>query len=534
MRLSDLKQYNVVSTNPAPQGIGQQPGMQAENQPQDNRIFGKTQTALNTVFGGAKIGEAIGTQIAKRTPGGRELQRQIDDGEVDQSAISTLTSPSGKEIAGDVARTALTFAPVGRLAQGAKAVGSALGITGKTAAVGSNIIAGGTTGAAFDVAEDVSENRDIALGGGTFFGAGIPAAAPLIGAISRVTARIAGRGASEITGKLTGTSSETVEQAFIASRAGGQQLDELTASLRGQTTPEELVNSMRESVAIVSQNRSQLFSETLSELSNEVVTTNVARDSFKETLEGVGITINDNNTLNFANNKLRNVTEAQKKITQAWEEISSMPDQLAIKDLDVTRQAVKAIKEIAGDDPSANLANMLIEDATRSVRKAGEQVEGYGTMLDNFGESSEFLTELQKSISSGDNVSIDQAYRRIATTLKTNNEQRMALVRELDEATDGALLSKITGQQLSEALPRGLVGTYLAPVLAGGVIAGGVTPAIIPGLLLASPRAVGEFSRALGIGAAKADAFIDAIAEARGFLIKTGAIVGAETDNSPN
>ena len=175
---------------------------------------------------------------------------------------------------------------------------------------------------------------------------------------------------------------------------------------------------------------------------------------------------------------------------------------------------------------------MLIDDGVRSVRLAGEQVPGYGKMLDNFGETSEFLSELERGLSAGDKATIDQAYRRIATTLKTNNEQRMNLVRELDEATGGSLLSDISGQQLSEALPRGLIGTYLAPIIAGGAIAGGVTPAILPGLLLASPRTVGEFARSLGIGTAKTEALIDAIAEARGLFIKAGALAGAEVDEA--
>lgn len=489
------------------------------SQPNQAGFLEKSSNVLGSVFGGDKIGEAIGTQIARSRA--TEDEKQF------------IKGPSLKEVAGDVGRTALNFTPVGRAT---KAIGTGLTALGlrKGAQTVGGVVAGGATGAAFDVAEDVAEGREVGLGAGTVLGAGIPAATPVAAALTRASSKILGRGASEITGKLTGTSAETVEQAFDAARQGGKQLDEFTTSLRGQTTPEQLVNNVRENVSRVSQQRSALFAETLEELSDQVVTTAPAKTTFRETLESTGVTIGDDGLLDFTNSKLRTVPNAQTKLQQAWAEVSSMPDSMSLKELDTTRQAVKAIKEIAGDDPSSNLANMLIEDASRSVRTAGEQVPGYGKMLDNFAETSEFLTELEKGISAGDSKTVDQAFRRIATTLKTNNEQRMALVQELDAATDGALLSQIAGQQLSEALPRGLVGTYLAPVLGTTVATGVVTPAVLPGLLLASPRAVGEFARGLGLSAAKADQFIDAVAEAKSTLIKIGALSSAEVDNSSN
>jgi len=64
----------------------------------------KTGDVLNTVFGGKKIGEAIGTQIAKL--GATEQEKQY------------ISGPSFGEVAADVGRVALNFAPVGRIASG--------------------------------------------------------------------------------------------------------------------------------------------------------------------------------------------------------------------------------------------------------------------------------------------------------------------------------------------------------------------------------------------------------------------------------
>jgi uncharacterized protein YdbL (DUF1318 family) len=495
-----------------------------------SNLMQKTGDVLGSVFGGEKIGQAIGYQIRKGNLGDTVQKLAVGRDLTPEEEATQTSNVTKTQVVGDVARAASNFLPVGKLAGVAQKGLSAVGL-GKVAPYLSKVIAGGATGAAMDVSTSISEGAQPEIGMGTYLGAGIPASSPIIGAIGRAGAKLTGRAASEVTGALTGTSQETVEQAFLAAKRGGKDLDTLTNSLRGKTTPEQLVNSMRENVSLVSQNRSQLFSDTLDELGDVVVKTQPAKDNFKKTLESVGVAIRDDGSLNFANNKLRNVPNAQSKITQAWSEINNMPDTLTIKDLDTTRQAVKAIASIAGDEPSANLGNMLIEDATRSVRLAGEQVDGYGTMLDNFGETNEFLNELNRGLSSGDNATVDQAYRRIATTLKTNNEQRMALVKELDEATGGSLLADISGQQLSEVLPRGIFRQISAGIAGGAAVTGSLSPALLPSLVLASPRVVGEFARSLGIGAAKADALIDAIAEARLVLIKTGAISGSALDS---
>lgn len=482
---------------------------------------------LNTILGGGKIGDAIGTQIATFDPRVQELERQEAEGIAPAGSVNeTLNAPSLKSFAGDVARVGLNFVPIGKAAQGLKAVGSAIGL-GKAAGTTANIVAGGATGAAFDVADDVAEGRDVALGGGTIAGAGLPA----VGAAVPKVAKGLGIVSSEIAGRTTGTSQETLEVAFKAARNGGKDIDTLTEALRGRTTPEALVNQARESVNIIKGKQQTAYSQKLSELSNEVVETSSIPQSFTERLNDVQISVKPDGKLDFSKSKLELVPQAQNKINLAFNKISSLPETMTIQEIDSTRQAIKAL-ELAGDDASANLGNKLIDDATRAVRAAGEDVNGYGGMLDDFGESAEFLEELQKGLSTQDNKTVDQAYRRLTTSLKTNNEERMKLVRELDEATDGAILSGISGQQLSEIMPRGLVGVIGASAIGTGVAFGtGVSPAF-SALLFASPRVTGEFSRALGIGARKAKILSDSISNIREAYLKAGIIVG--TSNSSN
>lgn len=490
----------------------------------------RAEKILTTVFGGAKIGERIGKEIARGTFG-EGVQRLVIGRDVPESQEKLVDEgPNSRQIAGDVLRTASIFTPVGRIASGVGRMAGMAGVTRGAQTLGS-VAAGGTTGAAADVGLAASEGEAPQLGFGTALGAGIPAGLPIVSALARTVARGAGRVGAEIQGALTGTSAETIEQAFNAARTGGEELNQFTNALRGNVTPQKLAETFRENIGTVANRNQQVFRETLRELGNLRISTAPARESFLKELADTGIAVGDDGLLNFSGSKLRTVPNAQTKLQQAWDEIRRMPDTLTLSEIDTTRQAIKGIKSIAGDEPSANLANMLIDDAVRSVRRAGEQVDGYGQMLDNFAENAEFLEELQRGLSSGDRATIDQTYRRLATALKTNNERRMNLVRELDNATNGHILSTISGQQLSELMPRGIIRAFAASLAGFGAATGGLAVGsgygLIP-LIIASPKITGEVVRALGLGARRTDLILEGLSAVRETLIKAGAIAGSE------
>lgn len=332
------------------------------------------------------------------------------------------------------------------------------------------------------------------------------------------TGRGARRVGFELEGALTGTSQETLEQAFQASMKGGKDLDQFTQALRGQVTPENLVDNVRESINKVQSANSAEYAQRLAPIISESVDTSNIVSKVQSKLNDFGVKVKKDG-LDFSESRFRTVPAAQTKIQQAFDEVIQLGDNATLSQVDITRQALRELT-LVGDDASARSANSLIQEAISSVRDAGKQIKGYETLLKNFGENAEFLDEITRSLASGDRATIDTAYRRLATSLKTNNERRMNLIKELDEATDGAILANISGQQLSELLPRGLF-KYIGAGLAGaGLATGGVAVGIIPTLVLASPRVVGEFIRALGLGASKTKTIIDAIDAARKTLNK--------------
>lgn len=134
----------------------------------DNRFLGGVQDIADTLFGGGKIGEAIGTKIAemRATPEEKEAVKQFGS--------NTFQGPSKKEIVGDVGRVALNFTPYGK-ATGALA--TRLGTEGlkRSAKPLANIAVGAGTGYAMDVAENARQNKEniYTPGAGTIIGGGL-------------------------------------------------------------------------------------------------------------------------------------------------------------------------------------------------------------------------------------------------------------------------------------------------------------------------------------------------------------------------
>lgn len=135
----------------------------------------------DTIFGGGKVGEAIGTQAAKMGLTGlsQEERQYVDKG------------PTAGEIAGSAARSALLFTPVGRASS---ALGGGLARLGVPAAQTlGKVGAGAGLGYGYDVATSVEDRESLAdtltPGVGTIVGGALPGVPAALGAARRMVPR---------------------------------------------------------------------------------------------------------------------------------------------------------------------------------------------------------------------------------------------------------------------------------------------------------------------------------------------------------
>lgn len=438
-----------------------------------------------TSLGGKRIGEAIGTQAAKLMVKPEERQ-YISPG------------PTGMQLAGDILQVGSTFAPMGAISKslgiGAKAIG-----LGKLAEPLANIATGAGVGYGIDVGSKLAEGKTgteaLTPGLGTAIGGAIPAVAP----VSKGVAKIGG----EVLGKTTGAGFGTIKEGLIAASEGGKKAEAFKSALRGNTNPEKLVEEARSSLDQIVAERRGVYQKGLEEIagSNQIIDTSPIVEEVGKQLEKFNVGVLEDGTLDFSRSSLRFNKQAQNDIQTIVSEMQGFGS----REGDNTALGVDNLKRAFGDlyTPSGE-ARAFIQAVKSKTRGLLSEVPGYDETMGNYEDKTELIDEIRKGLSLGDKSQTDTAFRKLTSALRLNNEFRKELVKELDEATGGELLAKVAGQQLSEVLPRGLVGPVGAIGGAGALMTGIGLAKLIPATMAFSPRLVGEFINALGFTGSKA------------------------------
>jgi hypothetical protein len=157
-------------------------------QPPERSFTEKTGDVLDMIFGGKKVGEAIGTQIAKMTVP-KEQRQYIESG------------PKPLEIAGSALQSASLFIPAGA---GAKTITTglrSLGLKKGVSALG-KVSSGVLTGEVFDIASNLQQGKTGKDALTPSFGALIGGSIPLAGVAKNVSVRFGERQAPRVINSL--------------------------------------------------------------------------------------------------------------------------------------------------------------------------------------------------------------------------------------------------------------------------------------------------------------------------------------------
>ena len=151
-------------------------------------------------------------------------------------------------------------------------------------------------------------------------------------------------------------------------------------------------------------------------------------------------------------------------------------------------------------------ARTAVQNIYNSVKGTiSKQAPTYSKVMSEYGEASDLIKEIEKSLSLGKKASADTAMRKLQSIMRnnvtSNYGQRAGAAEELINAGASELKPALAGQSMSAVLPRGLGGqieTY------GGGLAAVSNPSILLGAPFASPRLMGEllykYGQAKGLG----------------------------------
>jgi len=492
-------------------------------------LIQKVGNTLDAIFGGKTLGEGVGalatrnkaaqgnlgivnSEFDKLSPEAKtRLQAKgfpISAEESQQQTAQSVQGPNAGQLVGDVGRVALNFAPIGRVSKGLTLGGEAIGL-GKLAKPLANIGTGAGVGYGADVTTKAAEGVEnpFTPGAGTGIGAGI-SALPYVG---KGLAKIG----AEVLGVSTGTGAGTLKQFTSSIAKGGEEAQIARDALRGNINSQDIVDEARTAFGQIIKNRSDEYASQLSKLKTKTNTIDHAPiiEKFNKQLEDFGVFFNQDGTPNFSRSPgLGRYEKDLAGLSKTLSEWGTKAGDSTIAGIDKLKQVIDDFRIGSADSKKfdtfvtslrSEAKNIIRKDLIKS--KDLTTLNTYEKMLGDYEKSTKEIKEIQKALSLGDKASMDTAFRKLSTVLRTNNEIRKQAIDQLNEITGGKLLSKIAGQQLSEALPRGLT-RVLGGVGAGAGLLSGV--GIISMLKLAiftSPRLVGEILNVLGIVGNKAN-----------------------------
>lgn len=332
-------------------------------------------------------------------------------------------------------------------------------------------------------------------------------AKPVAGAI-KATASTPFKLAARTLGLETGVGYDAIKTGMQASTAGGDAMKAFTKGLRGGANPEEVVGQARGALDEIVNQRSQEYNKMLSSIKSDPSTYDISpalREVDKQ-LNKFNILKNSDGTLDFSRSAIGEGADAT-KIQQIYDDLKSW----GTKAGDRTAPSLDVLKKRIGNYYSPNSDIRAFTTATKSaVSDILDKAPGYTDAMKNYSMVSDQISEIRKGLSLGDKVATETTFKKLIGAFKGNNEIRKQFIQELDQVSGGQLLPGLAGQQLSSALPRGLAG-YLEGGL--GAVAGlsqqvGIVPLLVMAMTT-SPRIVGEFVRALGIGTSKVNSIMN-------------------------
>lgn len=462
-------------------------------------LLEKTSNTLDTIFGGGKIGGLIGNLIAKNSQSGKELATQEQQGMIPEGTTAeTFKGPSAMQVGGDVLKVASTFIPVGRVAGGVEKV--AAKVLPKTAAkFAGNVGAGAGTGYALDVAENLRNESETPFkaGMGTGVGATIPMLSPFLKGANFLR--------KEALGLSTGVGGKAIGAFESAIAKGGEASKAATQAMRGKIPAEQIVNEASDALDSYVKNRSTEYTKSLETLktSTKQFDKKPVVEKFNKMLDDFGVTFKQDGTPDFTRSPgLGRYEKDLRGISEVLADWGSQQGDNTLVGMDKLKQVINDFRIGSADSKKFD---SFVQALKTNVKDMLKNEPGYLDMLKNYETSTEVIQDIRKSLSLNDKASTDTAFKKLMSVLKTNQDVREQLVRELDDFSGGTLIPKIAGQQLAETMPRGLIGKLAVGGGAIGLTGGAGLLPVLSYLLFASPRFIGETSRILGLGARGAE-----------------------------
>lgn len=316
--------------------------------------------------------------------------------------------------------------------------------------------------------------------------------------------------ATQALGASTGEGGTTVKTALQSAMESGDSRAAFKEALRGNVTPESIVDDSYKALDNVNAARAQAYQEQLAKISDNTKSYEITPvlKELDNQLDGFGITKGEKGSLDFSRSKFALDPAAQNDINKIVDYVKNYGSKTG----DRTAVGLDNLKQVLSGYYSPNSDyRAFVQGIKSSIWNPAKpessvlgQVPGYGKLTGDYQISSDLIDDLKKSLSLGGKAATDTTFKKLISALKDNNPIRNSLIKELNANSGSRLLPHLAGSDMSQFLPGGLIGTLEKAGGLYGIFTGAGLSALLPLLTVASPRVVGEFINALGLSKAAA------------------------------
>lgn len=293
---------------------------------------------------------------------------------------------------------------------------------------------------------------------------------------------------SNILGFTTGTGSEAISQAFKSGKAGGEKGRVFIENLR-QEVPVDLV--LQDAKAALSEMKANKSADYVANKQGWAAdTTRLDFAPIEQSFKSLEDSLKEGKKWKIGAPEQAKVKEVQQVINE-WKRTPSLHTTVG---LDALKQRIDAIYP---DSPKQSQAQRVITGASKAVKDTiVKQAPDYAEAMKDYETMSATIRDIESALSLGNKASKDTALRKLQSltrnNVQTNYGGRLDMVNQLEQVGGENIMPAVSGQSLSSLLPRGLVGQGASAGGIIGAIGGALSPKVLLGLPISSPRLVGE------------------------------------------
>lgn len=338
---------------------------------------------------------------------------------------------------------------------------------------------------------------------------------PAIAGVKAAATKIAPTGvplAAQASSMLTGAGADATQSLFKAMNAGGAETDAATAALRGEISPNAIVDEAYTALDNLKHSQSADYQAGLSKIAGITDQLPIKQslypiqDALDAQLQKFGINVTKDGQLDFSRSAISAGTDAN-KVQTAYETIRNW----GMQPSDRTPIGLDTLKRKLGNLFNARIdgkpVSAFLTPLKQSVSKVLSAVPEYDKTMKSFSTAQDLIDELQGTFSMSGKASEDTVFRKLLGTLRSNDPLRVQMLKQLSDAGASNLEAKMAGASFSPYFARGLRGQLVEGAAIFSAMQGLLTPKFIAVALATSPRLMGEFIKVLGATEEQASKF---------------------------